>query len=324
MRKSLLLILSLLMYGAYGQTYEVVDNKVRNYPAFQDINTLVIRVSNDFSSEEERVRAFYTWITHNVYYNHPAAMAIRNGVQRRTQIVNASSHGQKNRARQLAETAFQTKVALCGGLSQLFAELCSRTGIDARVVYGVSRIDVSEINEVRNLKDHAWNAVYVNDEWKLLDITWSTGRRDRTTGKWIRKVDDYYFFTPPHIFNATHYPECSFWQLTEKAKSLQDFFNTPMLYREYFESGIDLREFEKGLIELPPDVRKLSISFHRNPSKRPELYYKFAGERYLKQVRVKKDAHNQYTAVVPLGKRRDNILTIYLKNKPLMGFKVGK
>ena len=323
MRKKLLIIFALLTLGAYGQDYSHIDNKVRNYPEFPDINTLVIRVSNDFATDEERVRAFYVWITDNVSYNTAAYRALQNKIQRPTRIVNSSYRGMLNREQQVVESVFKRRKTMCFGFSMLFKALCERSGIPAEVIRGIAKVDENEINEVRDLKDHAWNAVQVNGEWKLVDLTWSTGFADPGTGKWVRKLDDYYFFTPPHIFNTTHYPECSFWQLTDEKMDLQEFFNRPIFYRKYFESGIGLGSHKDGVISVSQDGRKIYISFSKLDG-RPELYYTLSGDRYLKHVRVKREDPNQYTAVVNLGSNTEDVLTIYLKNQPLIGFKVKK
>ena len=60
----------LLFTGFLGhaQSDASIDDKVMNYPEFTSINTLSIRIQNDFEIDSERVRAAFVWITGQMDY----------------------------------------------------------------------------------------------------------------------------------------------------------------------------------------------------------------------------------------------------------------
>ena len=71
MRKiALLHLFVLLLFGsAYAQDYERVDATIQLYPtSFNAAEELSAFITRDFISEEEKVRAIYTWIIMNVAY----------------------------------------------------------------------------------------------------------------------------------------------------------------------------------------------------------------------------------------------------------------
>ena len=60
--KKLLFIFFLFSSLCYAGPYESVDYKVRNYPHFNSLEHLSIRIMNDFRSDTNRVRAASIWI----------------------------------------------------------------------------------------------------------------------------------------------------------------------------------------------------------------------------------------------------------------------
>jgi transglutaminase/protease-like cytokinesis protein 3 len=55
--------------------------------------------------------------------------------------------------------------AVCSGYSSLAAALLRALGIRARIVHG-------KATNLKGTFDHAWNEVYIDGEWKSLDVTW--------------------------------------------------------------------------------------------------------------------------------------------------------
>lgn len=76
---------------------------------------------------------------------------------------------------------------VCGDYSLLFKDLCQRISIPC----------VFEIGDPNTL-NHAWNAVYINGEWKFVDTTWD----DRDDGK-VRYT---YFLKDRFTFMQDHTP----------------------------------------------------------------------------------------------------------------------
>jgi hypothetical protein len=66
----------------------------------------------------------------------------------------------KKRGLQDPKTVFETRLAVCDGYSQLFEAMVDRVGGHAEYLAG---------------DGHAWNAVEIEGEWYLVDVTWDAG-----------------------------------------------------------------------------------------------------------------------------------------------------
>lgn len=69
MKQLITILFTLCLTYAYSQNYKSIDEKVKNYPNYDQIDQLVLRVNNSFDTDTEKVRAYYTWIAHNVTYD---------------------------------------------------------------------------------------------------------------------------------------------------------------------------------------------------------------------------------------------------------------
>jgi transglutaminase/protease-like cytokinesis protein 3 len=58
------------------------------------------------------------------------------------------------------------KITVCAGYSTLFAAISRASGIRTAIVHG--KID----REDGTREEHAWNSVFINNEWKVIDVTW--------------------------------------------------------------------------------------------------------------------------------------------------------
>jgi transglutaminase/protease-like cytokinesis protein 3 len=70
-----------------------------------------------------------------------------------------------------AETVFRTRKAVCAGYANLLKALGSAIGFDVIYITGNSRDLDGNISGRR----HAWNAVNIEGDWYLVDVTWDAG-----------------------------------------------------------------------------------------------------------------------------------------------------
>jgi Uncharacterized protein involved in cytokinesis, contains TGc (transglutaminase/protease-like) domain len=69
-----------------------------------------------------------------------------------------------HQAANTTEYAIMNGLAVCGGYTNAVSDLCFLLGIPNVILYGHN----SKANE-----DHSWNCVYVDNAWKMLDVTWN-------------------------------------------------------------------------------------------------------------------------------------------------------
>jgi hypothetical protein len=121
------------------------------------------------------------------------------------------------------------------------------------------------------LDTHAWNAVQIDGEWKLIDITWASGtikmkkqHLDKMMDKvfkvpykqklkFKRKRNDDYFFAPPEKFILTHLPSAPAWQLLECSVPIDSFQWSPTAVQHYLDDPVNCKN---GFDSIPKIVNE--------------------------------------------------------------------
>lgn len=139
-----------------------------------EIVTLVNSLTRGATSDKEKIAKIFDYIIKNIKYDYP-------GYQ---------DNSYKTKPYD-AVTILHLKVTVCAGYSNLLAAMARAAGIKAKVING-------QIISEGQLIEHAWNKVYIDGKWEIIDSTWSVGR---TTDK------NRYFFAIPSVFKEDHVTE---------------------------------------------------------------------------------------------------------------------
>ena len=123
----------------------------------------------------------------------------------------------------------ESRKAVCQGYSDLFKTLCEKANIECVVISGFAKgFGYNRLKQ--EAPKHAWNAVKLNGEWKLIDTTWGSGE-----GKVINDSLVYepnlnlgYLFSKSEGFIIQHYPEDPKWQLLDNPISIDEFYSKEM------------------------------------------------------------------------------------------------
>lgn len=170
---------------------------------FSSIDRLSEFINSTFTTDHERLRAIFKWVTHNIKYSDDLKQATPDKV-------------------------YKSKKAVYQGYSELFKTLCDKSGISCRVVAGVARNDIAALNSKSGGAGHAWNIVILNDKQYLIDATWAAGYYDKATRKFTRVFENGYFLAFPEIFVRQHFPKASEDQLLESPVSKNVFMERPL------------------------------------------------------------------------------------------------
>lgn len=314
----------LLTSISFSQDYVQVDHKVKNYPQFSSIDHLSIRIKNDFESNMDRVRAAFTWITANIHYDE----SLDTSFAPKPQIIHYSDEGRKFLLRKndskKVEKAFQTKKGRCKEFSLLFHKLCLEFGIDSEIIYGIAKIEIRDIKDERLFKNHAWNAVMLDGEWKLIDTTWASAYMSSSSHKHTPEGAEHYFLTEPSAFIKSHYPANPDWPLLSPLVDVGSFYSAPIFYTGYFVKDVTLKSNTDGYLRLSDD-NKFLIQFENLPRKRAMQYW-VSETSELRKIRLKKTENNEYVIESKLSKKlqeKENLVLIY-GNEPILSFKIRK
>ncbi|MAP53637.1 transglutaminase domain-containing protein [Altibacter sp.] len=164
-------------------------------------------ITKNATTHEEKAWAIFNWIVRTIDYDHELSAS-----RKLQQRIYTSENS-------IIKNALERKKALCGGYAFLFQELCAQVGISSEVIHGYTKQYAAQTK--REKVNHTWNAVKLNDQWYLLDITWAKSHGSSS------EPDTFWYRTPPKDFIYTHYPEDTKWTLLRHPISKKEFETLP-------------------------------------------------------------------------------------------------
>jgi len=255
-----------------AQTFKTVDERVRSYPKnIGSAEQLAAQIAHDFSTDTERVRAIYTWLATNITYDLAKfykgdtrinfSYADQEDLQRKLNAVNTHT---------INET-MRTKKAVCEGYAQTFKKVSELLKIPCLFITGYSKTSIQDIGKSPKQEDHAWNAVRIDDTWRLIDATWGAGVTQN--GQWKPRFDSFFFFTEPDDFILSHLPGEAELSFTGRKVSVSNFFKKPLFSHAYFKNNLELVSPRQGEIRVRTDS-KISFEIDNIPQNM-SLHYAF-------------------------------------------------
>ncbi len=307
-----------------AQDYSVIDTMVRHYPAsFSSPEELALRISKDFSLPEEKARAIYDWIAFNIRYD--IQKYISWDLFSAPYYIHSIIKTEDNYYREdpfrinMAEEAFYTKKTLCEGYASLYKRLCDLTGVECVIIPGYVKLLPGDIGRKPYGPNHSWNAVKIKGRWHLLDVTWGAGLLDYVKKKFIPQYSDIYFFMPPGRFFLQHCPREAHWSFTKK--SMEDFIDLPLFYRDYMISNIDILKPNSGILYIH---KKTHIKFRiKNLPRGMGIYFSTDAQTSLRKAFITRKAGISNFSV-SLNDHSGTYLTLFNENQAIVTYKLVK
>lgn len=221
-----------------AEFYGKIDNQVFQYSKQHaqyplNFDSVATYVNKTFASTEMKVRAYYTWIALNIYYD----------MGRIREMSDSKRFGVRGfeSTTQNPDTVLARKLAVCEGFSKVMDKLCRASGIPSQMVVGYTKTSDGIVVEEMM---HAWNAVKIDTAWGLLDVTWANGYID-SKHVYNKRFSSQYFLTPPKEFLKDHLPLDPMWQLLQQPVS-----------KKYFMDDDSLHENKKALLNFNDSIAK--------------------------------------------------------------------
>lgn len=196
--------------------------------------------------ERDKARAIFVWIARHIAYD--------------TEGFFSGHLGDTS-----PEAVFASRVTVCDGYSRLFEAMASEAGLESVRVFGHSKGYGSVLGEASEGSSHAWNAVKIDGQWHLLDVTWAAG----VVGpdhQFYPSFNAHYFLTPPARMVLDHYPEDPQWLLLDRPISREEYDRMPALGPVFFSQGLRLGKYlentihsESSQIQIPLFARKDTV-----------------------------------------------------------------
>lgn len=207
----------------HEKRFTAIDNKARSVEyTGNSVKELANILSQHATTEEEKARIIYTWITHNISYDVAAL---------------ADLFARNIYPDVKAETVLNTRSTICSGYANLYQQLAQYMGLKSLIITGYAKginYVVGEDNQV----NHAWNGVKIEGNWYLIDTTWGSGIVNDNV--FLAEFNPYYFATKPQEFIYSHFPENPQWQLLNTPVSRSQFDTFADVSSTLFEYDIKL------------------------------------------------------------------------------------
>jgi hypothetical protein len=235
----------------------------------KDLTTLVHHLVEPAKTDWDRVRAIYRWIAENIAYDDAG--------------YNSGKYGFND-----ANEVLRQRKGVCDDYSDLFKAMAESAGLACEKVSGWSKGYGYVVGAKMDKPDHAWNAVFVEGEWHLMDVTWAAGFGETINGKLksTKKFKEHWFDTAPAEFLFKHLPTDAKWQLIPFPLTLAEFQTLPLAGPELFAMGFNanmvISDHRAGkakalpkVYDHPFEIRAISVPTYREFSLGSDLKLEF-------------------------------------------------
>jgi hypothetical protein len=214
--------------GQDAARWKSVDQHALAAPAEieKDPATLARWLTEPFTTPQEKLRAIYRWITEHIEYDVKAYHEDRSSTEDPKLVL--TSH-----------------ISACEGYSNLFEELALQAGIkNVRRINGFVKDARHQKGEAFAKSNHAWNAVLIDDQWRLIDSTWGAGYD--AGDRYMKRFEPMYFLANPENLRHSHFAQIPTQRFHSRTTSLDTFRDQP-----YIPNTL-LSVVNPQLLEAPP------------------------------------------------------------------------
>ncbi len=153
------------------------------------IKKLAEKIVGDEEDDYQKLKKINDWVASNIYYD-------------------LDSYYSGKMVCTDAISTLENKMSVCQGYAELTNELLCAVGVPSRVVKGYAlglSTDGRYWDEVNHSDtNHAWNEVYVDGRWVIVDTTWNS-RNDYKNGEFKKgDINNRYFDPDLKAFSADH------------------------------------------------------------------------------------------------------------------------
>lgn len=258
-----ILILLLALGGQFSSAqadYSLLDKRSRELrkAEFATPEELAMALCRDLNTDREKARAIFTWIAEHIRYQ---------------MMPDPPAKSKKAYYDQRVKQTFRSGKGVCMDYSLLYQRMAEAVGLNCAFISGNCK------TFSKAWESHAWNAVFIDGKWELLDATWGAGYRNEQ-GKFVQEFQPGFFLTEPRIFLLNHFPDSSRWQLVSEPIIAEEFKKLSHFAYGNPEHGVQDATLQKakkaGYLSLsikilhPPDILTIHMGGRDLPIERKE------------------------------------------------------
>ena len=216
-----ILLLPIISFSQKAESdFSLVDSFATTVKYKSNLSELTNELVKPFSTELDKARVIFRWITENIQYDFKYYNKYRiKGVDPPTFKCKNEQECEAKRVayeEKCIEKAVKNNKAVCLGYALLYKKMCEIAGLKAEFLAGYVRSEPYQVGTA-GILDHAWNAVRIDSLYYLLDVTWAAGgcAKDEEGNllNFQKGFNDYYWLTPADQFARNHFPQNNKWTL---------------------------------------------------------------------------------------------------------------
>jgi hypothetical protein len=174
------------------------------------------------TNDVQKARAIYVWLCHFINYDD-------------------EGYNKDLDRDYSAEAVLKSRTAVCEGFSNLYLALGKEMQLKIEKVIGYAKGYSYEEGQKFKETNHAWNIVFLNNQWRICDATWGEGFGSNVNGKLksTKRFKEYWFNCSPYEAIFTHFPAQQKQAIAKPDISLALFEAYPKLDNNYFGFGFN-------------------------------------------------------------------------------------
>ena len=180
------------MYERNKSISDALESTLSIQSGYANMKSIAEQVSEGRTTDYARAAAIHDWVSSYIYYDYDALNSDETLPYSATEVVNS-------------------RRAVCLGYATLYATLCRSIGIPCNVVSGYA-LGISgdekhwtDENLASEEQNHAWNEVYADGRWVIVDTTWDSQNRYEN-GEFVQgeNISHLYFDANLDFLSANH------------------------------------------------------------------------------------------------------------------------
>ena len=250
------------------ELYWAVENKVTPLPKagsradiiYREAKNVLREIIKDDMTDYEKALSIFDWIAVNTNYDNANVASIFRE--------DPTAYYTRFCAYYL-EGVFIQKIAVCDGYSKAYSLMCNMEGIDCIRITGEAGGGL-----------HAWNKVRIDENYYIVDITWTESRVDLEQEEYLTHE---YFLVADKFIENSHYP----WSRRTKF----GYYSTPLEnYNYYAKTLVSFKNVdgetvtEDLIVENDEELSNLMYYYLTTGVQSTELVFK---ESYVNSLRLK-------------------------------------
>ena len=234
MRSLFIGLLLLLTMPAWAVSESQIAKLVEKAPKVKseaELPQLVEKLTQNLKSDEDKAYVLLAWIVNHIDYDDYKKNQIEEKMSSRFSRAEVPDSGD----------ILKTRLGVCADIADLYQRMLEIAKMKAVVIKGcVGPVDKKKGGCKEDSPGHAWNGVWMDDQWELVDPTWAISgvrtnffsdvsrkqkyekelkKRERKSAHNYdkrpgRSVDKQWFMTSPQTMQEDHQPNDKKWLLT--------------------------------------------------------------------------------------------------------------